>query len=212
MTSNKTAAFFDLDGTLTRKDTFLEFLKFCRGKRIYFFCLLFLSPYIVLYYLKIYPNYKLKEKFFSFYFRGLSKEEVKKVGDEFSLTEMPRLVMPEAIQHLQSHKLRGHDVFILTASSDIWLSAWCEKLNLELISTKFQTQHGFYTGKIEGKNCYGIEKTYRIKELITDYSVTIGYGDSRADRPFLNLMNHGFNLSLTPENLSTLANLKDLNY
>ena len=63
----KGVAFFDLDGTITLKDTFIDFIKFCRGNLIFYLGLIFMSPYIFLYIFKFYPNYKLKELFFTYY-------------------------------------------------------------------------------------------------------------------------------------------------
>ena len=60
---------FDFDGTLTTKDTLLEFIKFARGERRLYTTLLLFLPLLVLMKLRLYPNWKAKQQVFSFLFR-----------------------------------------------------------------------------------------------------------------------------------------------
>lgn len=184
-------AFFDLDGTITKKDTFIEFIKFVRGNLFFFLGLVVLSPKIISYFLRIYPNYKLKELFFSFYLKKFNEKELLKLGNEFGKLRMPLLVNEAAIERIKWHLLKNHQVVILTASSPIWLSYWCENLSIQLIGTIFETVNGRYTGKIEGKNCHGNEKKRIVKKILLQktYSKTYGYGNSKSDLPFLVKLN-----------------------
>ncbi len=72
-----TIAIFDLDGTITSKDTFIAFIKYVNGKLKYYLGILYLSPYIVLFYLKLYTNRELKEMFFSYYTNYKLKQALK---------------------------------------------------------------------------------------------------------------------------------------
>lgn len=56
---------FDFDGTITRKDTLLEFIKFVKGESAFYGGLLRYAPLLVAYKLGVYPNWKVKQKFFS---------------------------------------------------------------------------------------------------------------------------------------------------
>jgi len=208
--SAQQAAFFDFDGTLTEKDTFLEFLKFSASKAKYLACLLVNSPFIVLFYLKLYPNYRLKEKFFGYYFKGKPASEVQKKGDQFCIKILPDLISTEALAVINWHKINKNDVYIITASSDIWLSHWCTENNVELIATSFETKDGLYTGKIAGKNCYGKEKVHRISHALQRYTTTYGYGDSTADQFFLDEMTHGFKLTINRSGLAKTPELEAL--
>ena len=62
-TGEKVAA-FDFDGTLTTKDTLLDFLTFCFGFKKLFIGFLLLSPALLLYKLKLTSNEKAKERVF----------------------------------------------------------------------------------------------------------------------------------------------------
>ena len=44
-------AFFDFDGTITKKDSFLEFLKYSKGKIEFIKVLIILSPLIISFFL-----------------------------------------------------------------------------------------------------------------------------------------------------------------
>ena len=52
---------FDFDGTLTTRDTLIEFIRYARGNARFLGFMLF-SPLLVLMKLHLYPNYKAKKK------------------------------------------------------------------------------------------------------------------------------------------------------
>ena len=83
---NKRAiAVFDFDGTLTSKDTLLEFIKYACGTWRFYLGFTCYSPIIVLMFLHLYPNWKAKEKIFAFFFKGWEYQKFKDYGEEFSL-------------------------------------------------------------------------------------------------------------------------------
>jgi len=198
MDKNKTIAVFDFDGTITTKDTFLEFLKFCKGNTMFYICLFINFHFIILYYFKIYPNYKLKERFFSFYFKGKNETDVKKNGEAFSINIIPKLCFKNALKLIRWHQNHKHDIYVISASSAIWIGAWCANNNIKLFSTDFEVVNGFYTGKINGINLYGKEKAKVLNEIlnINNYKLSYGYGNSTSDKYFLELTDIPFNKSL----------------
>lgn len=188
-------AFFDLDGTITSNDTFIDFIVFCRGKFPFFLGLLILSPYLLLFTFKLYPNYKLKELFFKYYLAEYySEEKLENLGKLYALNRLPSVVYKEAIKQINWHKKNDHKVIILTASSPLWLSDWCKINQIDIIGTEFEKKDGKYTGKISGKNCYGQQKLIIVDNILKDtgISLTYGYGDSKADKPFLSRLKYGY--------------------
>lgn len=182
-------AFFDLDGTITRKDTLFEFIKFVVGKRYFLFGVFIMSPLIVLFLLKIYPSEKLKEHFFSFFLRRHTEEELLAKGKDFCNTIMPQIVYPKALEKIEWFKSENYRVIIVTASSSIWLGEWCRQLNIEISATEFEVKNGIYTGKIAGNNNYGKEKEIRVRKILSEntYPISYSYGDSKADLYFMQL-------------------------
>ena len=199
---NNDIAVFDLDGTITKKDTYIEFIKFFRGNFAYYYGIFILSKYIFLFYMKIYSNDKLKEKFFTYFFKGFRASDVEKKGIEFSENVLPSLCFSSAINILNWHKEKKHDILILTASSDIWLEHWCTKNGFRLICTKFEKIDNVFTGKINGLNCFGIQKKVLLEEFLknNNYTSSFGYGDSLSDKYFLELVNHPYLMALNDEN------------
>lgn len=182
-------ALFDLDGTITSKDTLFEFIKFAAGERKFWIGLVVMSPLILLFLLKIYPSEKLKEDFFSFYLKRFSEAELLAKGAEFSRTIMPQIVYPKALEKIAWHKAQNHRVVIITASSSIWLGEWCRMQDIEISATEFEVKNGRYTGKIAGKNNYGKEKAVRVKAMLAEqnYPSSYSYGDTKSDLYYMAL-------------------------
>lgn len=196
-------AVFDLDGTITKKDTYLEFIKYVKGKTFFYFGIILLSPYIVLFYLGLYNNNKLKELFFKFFFKSLKAEYLEEKGKIFSTQKIPMLSYKGATEVLKWHKKQNHDVLILSASADIWLKEWCLLNNYELICTKFEKLNNNFTGRIDGNNCFGIQKKNLLTEYLKNksYNYLYGYGDSKSDLHYLNMVNEPYLMPLSEENV-----------
>lgn len=186
--------FIDFDGTITKDDSLLCFIRYVVGDVKFIIGLLVLSPVLVLYKLKIIPNYKAKQKMLSWFFRGYKKDDFEKVANIYSLKHISKILRYKAIKKLKWHKQEGHKIVIVSASIDFWLRPWCEKNGFDLIATKLEVKDGFITGNLLTKNCYGQEKVNRIQEKynLDEYSYIYSYGDSKGDKEMLKLANEGF--------------------
>ena len=187
-------ALFDFDGTITKDDSLLKFIRFVVGDGRFVFGLVVLSPILVAYKLKLIPNYKAKQKMLSWFFKGMSKKAFFKVANEYSLVHIDKILRPKAMEKISWHKAQGHKVVIVSASIDCWLHPWCEKNGLELIATKLEIKDDIVTGKLLSKNCYGVEKVNRIKEIynLKDFEYIYSYGDSSGDKQMLELAHEKF--------------------
>ncbi len=195
----KGVAFFDFDGTISFKDSFIEFIRFTHGSLRLYLCVLSNAPFIFLFYLNLYPNQKLKERFFSFFYKGVSEDKLIQEGKQFTNEILKHICYDYALKRIEWHKTQDHDIYLLTASSSIWLGHWCKHNDLKIIGTNFETLNGKYTGKIDGKNCYGIEKIIRIKPILNNYKVSYGYGDSQSDKHYLKQMTYSYLQALKNE-------------
>ena len=186
--------FFDFDGTITTDDSLLKFIRFVVGDRRFLLGLIVLSPMLVLYKLKLIPNYKAKQYMLSWFFKGMSKDAFFKVANEYSLVHIDKILRPKAIEKINWHKNQGHKVVVVSASIECWLRPWCEKNGLELIATKLEIKDDIVTGKLLSKNCYGVEKVNRIKEIynLKDFEYIYSYGDSSGDKQMLELAHEKF--------------------
>ncbi|MGJ0355679.1 HAD-IB family hydrolase [Aliarcobacter cryaerophilus] len=187
-------ALFDFDGTITTDDSLLKFIRFVVGDRRFLLGLVVLSPMLVLYKLKLIPNYKAKQYMLSWFFKGMRKVDFLKVANEYSLVHIDKILRPKAIEKINWHKNQGHKVVVVSASIECWLRPWCEKNNLELIATKLEIKDDIVTGKLLSKNCYGVEKVNRIKELydLENFDYIYAYGDSSGDKQMLEISHEKF--------------------
>ena len=67
---NSNIAFFDFDGTVTTRDTLLEFIKFSKGRLNFFSGFFIYSPFLVALKLGIVSNQSAKEKVLQHFFNG----------------------------------------------------------------------------------------------------------------------------------------------
>lgn len=190
----ETIAFFDFDGTITSKDSFLEFIRFVHGDVKFFFGFLILSPILVAYKLKIIPNFIAKEKVITYFFKDTKKDIFQEVARNYSLSSINNIVKKSAMEKIKWHKLQNHKVVVVSASIDDWLRPWCIKNDIELIATKLESSNGIMTGRLSSKNCYGQEKVDRIKSLynLDIFSDIYVYGDSRGDKEMLSIASRSY--------------------
>lgn len=187
-----TLALFDFDGTITSRDTMLEFARFARGDGKFLAVMSLLLPALTLYKLRLYPNERLKESFLSLCFSGMDEVKFRELAREYSLTMIDAIVPQRNRALLDRHRSSGDRVVVVSASVDCWVSPWCEKEKLESITTQLEFSEGKVTGKLSTPNCYGPEKVRRIQSYLDlpDYDRIYVYGDSRGDREMLALRRH----------------------
>lgn len=185
---NKVLALFDFDGTITKKDSFQDYLIYTIGIRRLFTGLYILVPILIAYFLKLMSNEKAKQKVLSFFFKGMSEKDFYATGNLYCLKKIESIIRQDAVQRIKWHKKQGHEVVIVTASLFCWLAGWCSTQGVELISTQMEVIDGYLSGRFSGKNCYGPEKVVRLKKSYDLESYYIyAYGDSRGDREMLEL-------------------------
>ena len=182
-------AFFDFDGTITTDDSLLKFIRFVVGDMKFIMGLCVLSPMLVIYKLKLIPNYRAKQIMLSYFFKGMKEQDFMEVARKYSLEHIDTILRPKAMEKIRWHQERGDKVVIVSASLECWLKPWCEIHSLEVLATNLKIEEGIVTGQFLTKNCYGIEKENRIKELyaLGRYEHIYAYGDSRGDREMLAL-------------------------
>ncbi|MEI9917746.1 MAG: HAD family hydrolase [Bacteroidota bacterium] len=182
-------ALFDFDGTITNRDTLIEFTRFVVGSNKFFRGMIWLSPALAMQKAGLLGSQKAKENFLTYFFKDFSVEEFDKLGRDFKSKALPLMIRPGALERIQSLKSDGYRVVVVSASAYNWIEPWASSTGVELIATKLEVTNAKLTGKIEGKNCNKEEKVKRIKEAIelSDYSQIEAYGDTSGDIPMLKL-------------------------
>lgn len=194
MDNSKIIAAFDFDGTITHKDTLLEFLRFCVSPSRLVINTVSLLPLLTAYKLKLISNNTAKEKLFTRFFGDMPVSVFNDYCQQFA-RKIPLLVNPDAIKKLNFHLQNGHRVIIVSASIENWILPWAQKNGVhEVLATRVEVVNGRLTGKFLSPNCYGAEKVIRLKAAypaIADYQV-YAYGDSNGDKELLSLAHNKF--------------------
>ncbi|TKG94733.1 HAD-IB family hydrolase [Puteibacter caeruleilacunae] len=184
-----TIAFFDFDGTITTKDTFLQFILFAKGYVKTIIGGIVLSPVLFAYKTGLLHNGRAKELVFSFFFKGYSREAINNLGEAFCQNKLPEILRDEMIEAVEKHRKSGDKIVVVSASFSIWIKPWCDARHIDLLTTEAELHNDVITGKLQTKNCFGKEKVFRIKEQynLEDYDIIYAYGDSKGDDAMLDL-------------------------
>ena len=175
---------FDFDGTLTTRDTLLVFIRYACGTSSFALGFLRHAHLLVLMKLGLYPNWKAKQKIFSYFFRDMSLADFNALCQRFA-ADNRQLLRPQGLQAIADAQAEGADVVIVSASIDNWVQPFCPQVTV--LGTQIEVINGHLTGRFLTNNCYGQEKVNRLLTLYPDRSTyhLIAYGDSRGDQQLL---------------------------
>jgi len=175
---------FDFDGTLTTRDSFLEFIRYVCGNWAFCKGILRYSPLLVLMKLGLYPNWKAKQKVFAYFFKGMPLKDFAQQGRLFAL-DRQHLLRPQGVDMVKQAQAGDAEVLIVSASIDHWVQPFFPEV--KVVGTQVEVEEGCLTGRFLTKNCYGQEKVNRILALYphrNEYEL-IAFGDSAGDKELL---------------------------
>jgi HAD superfamily hydrolase (TIGR01490 family) len=189
-------AAFDFDGTLTYRDTLLPFLLRLAGWGGLVRGAVPLLPTLLGYALRLTPNDVAKERVLQRFLGGMEGEELHRAGARYADEQLPALVRPAALARLRWHQAQGHRCVVISASIEHYVAPWARAAGChDVIATRLALDGtSRVTGRYDGKNCYGMEKERRLRELLgvcEDFEI-YAYGDSRGDRELLALADHAY--------------------
>ena len=190
-------AAFDFDGTLTTTDTLIAFIRFTHGRCRLFWGFLRHVHWLLMMRLGLYPNWKVKEKVFSHFYKGTKYETFAQWGHDFAdLAET--MLNSQTVETLQQHLAEGHRVCVVSASIEECVRPFCERLGVRtLLATRIEvSSEGLLTGRFLSSNCYGAHKVARLLEAFPfrqSYKL-YAYGDSRGDKELLAFADEAFRI------------------
>lgn len=189
-------AAFDFDGTLTYHDTLFHFLLFSQGKLSALSKLFLEVPNLALYAMGKIARQQAKEGVLTRFFAGQPMEKIRRIGQEFASAQLQKHLKPEAMRKLKWHQQQGHKCVLISASVDVYLDPWAKQAGIDhvICSQMAQAPNGLATGKLQGLNCWGPEKSRRLTEYLGDrsnYNI-YAYGDSRGDKELLEMADYPF--------------------
>lgn len=192
-------AIFDIDFTLTKKETSMELYRYMvkRDKTL----IKYIPAHILTglgYGIKVFSATKTKERFLKF-LQGTKEEELKEIVKDFYKEHVTQLLYEDGLKAIKDFKDQGFKVYLISASPEFYVN---EFYNIEgvdkVIGTKFKMDDGIFTPIVIGKNCKGQEKVKRLMEEIekdnieVDFENSYMFSDSLSDLPLLNLVGKGY--------------------
>ncbi len=189
----KTAAFFDVDGTLL-KSTIVHYYIWMRFKETPFLLkYLWLVGFLpkIVYYLILdrisRPRFNV-----TFYrnYRGMNVDEIKELSTEMFEAYLRPKIFPAAIVQIQEHKAQGTPVVFVTGSLDFIVQPIADSLDVDaVLAPQLHEQNEQFTGELTTVPLIGEEKAKAMRAYAERHGISLedsyAYGDSQSDLPML---------------------------
>ncbi len=189
-------AAFDFDGTLTRHDTLLPFLRYFIGTAGFAALMMKSTPTLFAFALGILGNDQAKESMLRCFLAGRPLALLEAAGTRFAALRLPALLRTAAVERFKWHKQQGHICILVSASLTHYLEPWARQVGFDhVIASHLETDAmGCITGRLVEGNCYGAEKARRLRLLLTPWKSCrlYAYGDSRGDREMLAMADYPY--------------------
>ncbi len=178
---------FDFDGTLTRHDSFVPFLRFAFGHRQFNRRILGLALPSLRYLVRRVDRDQLKAQLIRTFLKGVEAAWVQQQAEAFCLQAWQRLMRPTGLQSVAEELRSGALVTLCSASPALVLQPFATRLGVRLIGTELEVVDGVLTGHIAGHNCRCENKVLRLENVygpLSQYRLR-AWGDTRGDRELL---------------------------
>lgn len=200
-------AIFDVDFTITNKETLLEFFKFVLKKdkkNAKYIPRVIVSG--ILYGIKVYDEKKVKEAFLKF-IEGISEEDLEQLVKRYYEERLTQILYKDAIDKIKELKEKGYKVYLISASPEFYLNQFyaIEEVDM-IIGTRFHFSDGKFARKMLGRNCKGEEKVKRLMEVLKEKNIEVDFensfmfSDSLSDKPLLDLVGKGYLINYKKSN------------
>ena len=200
-TTRPNAAFFDLDLTITNRDSFRYYLRqhYLSNWQLWPF-LPWIVTFGVLRKFRLVSLQTFKEKSLI----SLTKKNethIKAIGEDFFLSNLKKTIRKKAYEKVQFHKGKGDLVFIISASPDIYVHSISDHLGCDgYFCTELAYSDGKFRGKFQGNDSLGPEKINTVKKIAKNYALELAecyaYSDHHSDLPLLKCV--GQPVAITP--------------
>jgi HAD superfamily hydrolase (TIGR01490 family) len=199
MNETRHLVIFDLDGTLTRGDTYVPYLLSVLVHRPGRVVRLRGLPWAVIgYWSRKIDNGRLKQRFLDAFLGGCERSFVNRHAEAYVERLIRSGLRPKALEVLEQHRRAGARTILLSASLDVYVSILARRLQFhEFVCTKAEWAGDRLTGNLASPNCYGSQKVQYLrllKEQNQNARVT-AYADQESDIPMLQLADDGILVS-----------------
>jgi HAD superfamily hydrolase (TIGR01490 family) len=198
------AAFFDVDGTLTKHRVWAGLLDYFKENRIrlgryYFFSWVHYGLY-GLHRLGLVSQVTFRSawaKNLSWHFAGFTIQQAADIWEWVIENRLKGQWRTDIVELLKKHKRKGTKIFLVSGGPVGLLERIAAEVGGDFaVGTKHQIINGKYTGRSEGIACQGANKPLLVMEKIKELGLHIdldysyAYADSLADLQLLTLVGH----------------------
>ncbi len=189
-------AVFDLDGTITRHDTLAPYsLGYVVRKRPWRLpALLLVLPALLGHAIGLVDRGGLKSVFIRATLGGCRRKDLERWTATFVDRLVARGAFPQALQAIQAHARAGDHLFLLSASTDLYVPAIAHALGFrEVICTGLRWDGERLGGTLTTPNRRGAEKARCLAALRARYPgvPSVAYGNAASDIAHLKLVEQG---------------------
>jgi len=189
-------AVFDLDGTITRRDTMWPYLSgFLRRHPGRLLRLLPATPTVLAFLLGRADRGALKGALFHHVLGGLSRVEILRWSEMFVPWLVKHGLFAEALAAITEQRNKGARLVLLSASVDLYVPLIGKTLGFDetLSSRVLWEADGRLNGRLDGPNYRGAEKVRQLQQLLQRWqpSGSAAYGNSDADLLHMALVDEG---------------------
>jgi HAD superfamily hydrolase (TIGR01490 family) len=198
----KTAAIFDLDGTIldiSSERTFLLYL-FLRGE----ISLKDMVTWLGYCAKKAYTaNYTDAIKANKMYLRNKPYTKIRELASKCFSEKLEHHISGSAIAEIECHRREGRYLILLSGSLNLLLTHFMSHLKMDMmIGTSVETRNNAITGRVNGLHPFGESKAVITRRISQQYEINLkesyGYANSFSDVPFLNTVGHA--VAVNPDN------------
>ncbi len=189
-------AVFDLDGTITRRDTLAPYaLGFLLRRRLWRLpALVFVAPVVIGYALGLIDRGGLKSAFIRAALGGCRREALECWTGRFIDHLTANGVFPQAIDTIREHARARDHLVLLSASTDLYVPMIGHRLGFqEVICTGVRWAGERLVGTLTTPNRRGEEKARCVAQLRARYPgiEMVAYGNAASDLEHLKLVERG---------------------
>lgn len=186
--------FFDLDGTVSRRDTLLPYVAgFLLRRPWRAWRLLRLLPQVAAFAIGRGDRGVLKGELIRAGMGGATPDQVARWTEQF----LPRLfgagLHPDALAAIEGHRRAGDHLVLMSASVDLYVPEIARRLGFaETVCSGVRWDCGALDGRLVTPNRRGDEKARCFRELAARHpgAATVAYGNTASDLPHMLLADH----------------------
>jgi phosphatidylglycerophosphatase C len=204
-------AVFDLDGTLTRSDTFVAFSCGLLARKPWRWLRVPLLVFPTLaFVLRLIDHGGLKGAVLRMLFAGIERSAVQTWSQRFAATTVSARMFSQALAAFRAHVANGDYTVLMSASPDLYVPLIAQVLGAsECVCTPVRWNGERLDGRLAGPNRRGAEKARVLERLRQQHpgASVIGYGNSGADVAHLMRCDEAVYVNAQPRIQGRLAQL-----